>query len=82
MLLRQQAATTSPVLRGRLYDVVHTWQRTLASALLDAGFTDLQAQAAAEAATALWQGSITRWLGDDDPGTLGSHLAAAFAALA
>ena len=80
MLLRRLAATTSPVLRGRLYDVVHTWQRTLATALGHAGFAPLEAEVTAEAATALWQGSITRWL-DADSGSLGEHLDAAFAVL-
>ncbi|WP_323792697.1 TetR/AcrR family transcriptional regulator [Nocardioides sp.] len=85
MLLRRRAATTSPVLRGRLYDVVHTWQRTLATALADAGFAVLESDVTAEAATALWQGSITRWLDADadetGAGTLGEHLVAAFSVL-
>jgi AcrR family transcriptional regulator len=80
MLLRRRAAVTSPVLRGRLYDVVHTWQRTLAAALVEAGFGSLEAEVTAEAAIAVWQGSITRWLGED-AGSLAGHLESAFAAL-
>ncbi|MDE0776400.1 MAG: TetR family transcriptional regulator [Nocardioides sp.] len=80
MLLRRRAAVTSPVLRGRLYDVVHTWQRTLAAALVDAGVGALAAEVSAEAAIAVWQGSITRWLADDS-GSLADCLSAAFAAL-
>ncbi|MEN8675540.1 TetR family transcriptional regulator [Nocardioides sp.] len=80
MLLRRRAAVTSPVLRGRLYDVVHTWQRTLAAALVDAGVGSLAAEVSAEAAIAVWQGSITRWLADDS-GSLADCLSAAFAAL-
>lgn len=80
MLLRRRAAVTSPVLRGRLYDVVHTWQRTLAAALVDAGVGALAAEVSAEAAIAVWQGSITRWLADDS-GSLADSLSAAFAAL-
>jgi AcrR family transcriptional regulator len=78
--LRRRAAMTSPVLRGRLYDVVHTWQRTLASALTEAVGPGLEADVAAEAAIAVWQGAITRWLADD--GTeLADHLVGGFAAL-
>jgi TetR/AcrR family transcriptional regulator, regulator of mycofactocin system len=80
MLLRRRAAVTSPVLRGRLYDVVHTWQRTLASALVGAGVPGLEAEVTAEAAIAVWQGSITRWLGADGA-SLDEQLVVAFAAL-
>lgn len=82
MLLRRQAAVTSPVLRGRLYDVVHTWERTLADALVAVTGSTLTSEVAAQAATAVWQGAITRWLAEDYVvQTLEEHLASAFAAL-
>jgi len=77
MLLRRRAAVTSPVLRGRLYDAVHTWQRTLAAALVGAGFGELESEVTAEAAIAVWQGAITRWLADDS-GSLAERLGAAY----
>ena len=83
MLLRRRAAVTSPALRGRLYDVVHTWQRTLADALAevdDDAETALAGEVAAQVAIAIWQGAITRWLADDEA-TLEEHLTSAFAAL-
>ncbi|CAN5449043.1 TetR family transcriptional regulator [soil metagenome] len=78
MLLRRRAAVTSPVLRGRLYDVVHTWQRTLAAALVDASVPEFDAEVTAEVAIAVWQGSITRWLADDSS-ALREQLLAGFA---
>ena len=80
MLLRGRAAASSPALRGRLYDVVHTWERTLADALVTATGSALAGEVAAQAAIAVWQGAITRWLADDS-GSLEEHLASAFAAL-
>ncbi|MGA8845743.1 MAG: TetR family transcriptional regulator [Nocardioides sp.] len=80
MLLRRQAAVTSPVLRGRLHDVVHTWERTLSDALLETTGSFLRSDVAAQAATAVWQGAITRWL-DQGSGTLTEQLASAFGAL-
>lgn len=80
MVLRRQAAVSSPVLRGRLYDVVRTWEHTLADALVEATGSALAGEVAAQAATAVWQGAITRWLAEES-GTLEEHLASAFAAL-
>lgn len=80
MLLRRRAAVTSPALRGRLHDAVHTWQHVLTRALIDAGHAPLDCAVAAEAAIAVWQGSITRWL-DDDSASLADHLTASFEAL-
>ncbi len=80
MLLRRRAAATSPVLRGRLYDVVRTWEHTLAAALVALTGSTLTGEVAAQAATAVWQGAITRWLAEDSE-TLAEHLASAFAAL-
>ncbi|CAN5394095.1 TetR family transcriptional regulator [soil metagenome] len=83
LLLRRLAARTSPVLRGRLHDVVRSWQHTLTRALVeDAGVPTLEAEVAAEAGIALWQGAISRWLADEGPERdLTAHLRASFAAL-
>ncbi len=90
MVLRRQAAASSPALRGRLYDVIWTWQATLAEALAacpsgadpDARAYDAtQVDVAAAAAIAVWQTAITRWLADRAEEPLTHHLERAFAAL-
>lgn len=83
MLLRRQAALTSPVLRGRLYDASRSWELALVSALAQrrgAAAGDLVAQTAGAVAIALWQHAIDRWL--REPGSpLATHLQAGRGAL-
>lgn len=82
MLLRRQAAATSPALRGRMQDVVHSWQRTLLEALAvrrGVDVRDVTVQVAAATAVALWQTAIMRWLSDET--ALAAELDACFAAL-
>ncbi|GAA1128620.1 TetR family transcriptional regulator [Nocardioides aquiterrae] len=57
--LRQRAAATSPVLRGRLFDTFASWEHALASALTARGAADADVLAAAgiavfRVATASW----------------------------
>lgn len=83
ILLRRQAAITSPALRGRLQDVMHSWQRALLVALAErrsVDASDIRAQVAAATAVALWQTAISRWLADDHV-LLTDQLAECFAAL-
>ncbi len=82
MLLRRQAAATSPALRGRMQDVVHSWQRTLLEALAvrrGVDVREVEVQVAAATAVALWQTAIMRWLSDDGA-ALADELDACFAA--
>ncbi|MGA8256160.1 MAG: TetR family transcriptional regulator [Nocardioides sp.] len=69
MLLRRRAAATSATLRGRVQDVVHTWQRVLLEALAERRGVDVHdrsVQVAAATAVALWQTAIIRWLADSE----------------
>ena len=85
MLLRRMAAVTSPVLRGRLGDVLRSWEHALADALAERRGVprdDLEAQVSATAAIAVWQYAVQRWLADDRAGdNLAGHLRAALSAL-
>lgn len=85
MLLRRMAAVTSPMLRGRLGDVLRSWEHALGAALAERRGVppdDLQAQVCATAAIALWQYAVQRWLADDGVDEdLAGHLRAALAAL-
>lgn len=85
MLLRRRAALSSPVLRGRLYDALHSWERAVISALAErrgAAADDLTAEMAGAAAVALWQHAVQRWTVDVDATVdLAAHLRAAHAAL-
>lgn len=83
MLVRRQAAATSAALRGRLQDVVHSWQRTLLMALAERRCVDVDdvgAQVAAATAVALWQNAVMRWLAHDRA-DLAHELAECFGAL-
>lgn len=83
MLVVRRAAASSAALRGRVQDVVHSWQRTLLVALAErrgVEVHDVAAQAAAATAVALWQTAIVRWLADDRA-DLADQLAECFAAL-
>ena len=83
MLQRRRAAVTSPALRGRMQDVVHSWQRTLVEALAERRGVDVRdvgVRVAAATAVALWQTAIMSWL-DDDGADLADELGECFAAL-
>lgn len=82
-LLWASAAATSAVLRGRLYDVLRSWEAAVAAALAERSGTtrdDPAVVAAAATAVALWQRAVESWLGDEGPGLAG-HLRALAAAL-
>ncbi|WP_341927788.1 TetR family transcriptional regulator [Nocardioides psychrotolerans] len=84
LLLQRQAVVTSPALRGRTYDVLQSWQQTLAAALAarrGAPPDDLAALTAAAAAIGVWQAVVARWLDDRDGTDLGDLLAEAVAGL-
>lgn len=75
--LRQRAAASSPVLRGRILDTIGSWERTLASALADRG--EPEADTLAVVGVAVFRSAITRWLRDG--GDLTDHVARGFDAL-
>lgn len=84
LLLQRQAVITSPVLRGRTYDVLQSWQQTLAVALAarrGAPLDDLAALSAAAAGIGIWQAVVARWLDDRSGRDLGDLLAEAVAGL-
>lgn len=84
LLLQRQAVITSPALRGRTYDVLQSWQQTLAAALAarrGAPPDDLAALSAAAAAIGVWQAVVARWLDDRADPDLGDLLAEAVAGL-
>ena len=83
LLLQRQAVVTSPVLRGRTYDVLLSWQQTLAVALADrrgVPHDDLAALSVAAATIGVWQAVIGRWL-DVEEADLGALLVEACAYL-
>lgn len=70
-LLLARAAATSGVLRGRLYDVLRTWESTIAAALAQRAGTTIETPAvvaASATAVTLWQHAFERWLGSDGSG--------------
>ena len=77
MLLRQQAVASTPLLRGRLFDVLASWERTMADGLRARG--SAHAELAAGLGVAAFRTAMTRWLrasGSADP--LARHLEEAF----
>ncbi len=58
--LRQRAAASSPVLRGRLFDTVASWERALARALADRGEADADTLAAV--GVAIFSTAVSAWL--------------------
>ncbi|MEQ6901309.1 TetR family transcriptional regulator [Nocardioides sp. YIM 152588] len=88
-LLWSRAAYSSAVLRGRLYDVLRSWEVKLAGALAErtgAGADDAAVVAAAATAVTLWQHAVERWLADPGAGApggadLAGHVRALHAAL-
>ncbi|MDP3967814.1 MAG: TetR family transcriptional regulator [Nocardioides sp.] len=85
MKLRRRAAASSVTLRGRLQDVLHSWQLALTAALAErreSQDTDLQAEIAGAVAITLWQDAVQRWATDtEDALDLAAHLRAARSAL-
>lgn len=86
MVLHRQAARTSAVLRGRVYDVQHSWQETLTAALAERRGVppdDLGVASAAAAAIGVWQVVMSRWLaeGGAERGDLRAQLTSAFGVL-
>ena len=73
--LRQRAAATSPVLRGRLFDTFASWEHTLAVALGD----DAAARTRAAVGLAVFRAAVARWLGEG--GDLVELVAEGFGAL-
>lgn len=73
--LRQRAALTSPVLRGRLFDTFASWEHTLAVALGG----DAAERTLAAVGLAVFRAAVARWL--DEGGDLVDHLEAGFDAL-
>jgi AcrR family transcriptional regulator len=83
MALRRQAAESSAVLRGRLLDVLISWERAVARAVADRHGTDrndLGAVVTAAAAVHVWQVAMSRWLRDPDA-DLAEQIELAFAML-
>ncbi|MDP2773403.1 MAG: TetR family transcriptional regulator [Nocardioides sp.] len=84
MALRRQAASSSALLRGRLLDVLISWEHAVARALAERHGTerhDLGPEVTAAAAVHVWQVALARWLRDPSTG-LADQIEAAFAALA
>lgn len=75
--LRQRAAASSPVLRGRILDTMMSWERTLASALADRGEPDADTLAAV--GVAVFRSATIAWLRDG--GDLVAQVDAGFDAL-
>ena len=75
--LRQQAALTSPVLRGRLFDTFASWERALASALADRG--EPEAETMAAVGIAVFRTAVSAWVREG--GSLGDRVGRGLAAL-
>ena len=75
--LRQRAVASSPVLRGRLFDTVASWEHALASALAARGEADPDVLAAV--GIAVFRAATAAWVRDG--GDLGALVVAGFAAL-
>ncbi len=75
--LRQRAAASSPVLRGRLFDTFASWEHALATALADRGERDAETLAAV--GIAVFRAATAAWLRDG--GELTPYVRCGFAAL-
>ena len=75
--LRQRAALTSPVLRGRLFDTFASWEHTLAVALADRG--EAEAETLAAVGIAVFRAAVSAWVRDG--GSLRERVERGFAAL-
>lgn len=83
LALRRQAAESSPLLRGRMLDVLVSWEHAVARALAErhgADRRDLAPAATAAAAVHVWQVALSRWLREPGVG-LTDQIEEAFAAL-
>jgi AcrR family transcriptional regulator len=60
VVLRQRAAVSSPVLRGRLFDTVASWERALARALAERDEPDADMLAAV--GVAIFSAAVTAWM--------------------
>ncbi|MDF1603729.1 TetR family transcriptional regulator [Nocardioides sp. YIM 152315] len=76
VLLRQRAAATSPLLRGRLYDTFHSWEHVVARELGD----DVSARTLAAVGFAVFRASTATWV--DDGGSLPEIVEQGFRSLA
>lgn len=75
--LRQRAAVTSPLLRGRLFDTFASWEHALATALADRG--EPEAETWAAVGIAVFRTAVSAWVRDG--GSLGERVEAGFAVL-
>ena len=75
--LRQRAAMTSPVLRGRLFDTFASWERTLAAALTERG--EPEAETWAAVGIAVFRAAVSGWVGEG--GSLEERVERGFAVL-
>ena len=75
--LRQRAAASSPVLRGRLLDTFTSWERALATALAARGEPDAEVLAAV--GIAVFRTAISSWVREG--GSLAALVGAGFDAL-
>lgn len=72
MILRQLAAETTPMLRGRLFDVLASWERTLAEGLAELrGTTRTDAAVAVAAAVCIgvFRTAMAAWLAEGGEST-------------
>ena len=77
LALRQRAAMTSPVLRGRLFDTFASWEHALASALAERGEPDAETLAAV--GIAVFRSAASAWVREG--GSLGERVDRGFAVL-
>ncbi len=77
MALRQRAAASSPVLRGRLFDTFASWEHALARALAERGEPDADTLAAV--GVAIFSSAVTAWVRSG--GSLTERVAAGFRAV-
>jgi len=60
--LRQRAAASSPVLRGRLYDTFASWEHTLAEALAERDLAESDCETLAAVGLSIFRTATARWL--------------------
>ena len=75
--LRQRAAASSPVLRGRLFDTFGSWEHALSRALAERGEADADTLAAV--GVAIFSAAVTGWLRSG--GSLTEQVASGFRAV-
>ncbi|MEP9361534.1 TetR family transcriptional regulator [Nocardioides sp. CN2-186] len=77
VVLRQRAAASSPVLRGRLFDTFASWEHALAGALAERG--EAEAETLAAVGIAVFRAAVTVWLRSG--GSLTDRVETGFAAV-